>query len=363
MIKKIRLIGCQSWKDTVVELRDGINVLVADNGVGKSVIFKMIRITACPKCFTREERINLIRNGYSWAAILFLFDDGYTGMTRVYPGKVEYVVQSPDGKVTSSLEFPDEYRERLGILGSDKFVASIIDSDQALLLVNSNLRDNDEFIRLLTVHEPLERLKGVVKERLDEFYRYSAGLDQKVDTLRTTLNNIQYQDIGNLKWMQERTEAAIEAMEFAISVTEVLDKFRFGKWDGTEFIKMAEFGLILEKIRDLACSIEKKEDRNYDSMLDMVSFAEKLKDMRGIPLVIGRKLDYDFLLGTVGLFRSLCIIGDDARAIASNLGSIRYTKERIALAEDKLKSSAKAVDCPIYGEVYYDGNVCVPYHQ
>ena len=56
MIHSVRLINCQSWENGIIPLaQDRINVLRADNNSGKSVFFKMLKITACPGYFTPKE--------------------------------------------------------------------------------------------------------------------------------------------------------------------------------------------------------------------------------------------------------------------------------------------------------------------
>lgn len=70
MIAQVNMKDCQSWKDGGFSLAsDRVNVIVADNGTGKSVFMKMLKITACPKYFSREERSSLIRWGAIFAQI------------------------------------------------------------------------------------------------------------------------------------------------------------------------------------------------------------------------------------------------------------------------------------------------------
>ena len=98
MIHSVRLINCQSWENGIIPLaQDRINVLRADNNSGKSVFFKMLKITACPGYFTPKERKKLIRNGCDSANILYAFTDGSVGACSVYPTRVMYLY-AEDGK-------------------------------------------------------------------------------------------------------------------------------------------------------------------------------------------------------------------------------------------------------------------------
>ena len=50
MLVKAQLINCQNIKNaTFTFATDKINIIAADNGTGKSILFKMLKITDCPK--------------------------------------------------------------------------------------------------------------------------------------------------------------------------------------------------------------------------------------------------------------------------------------------------------------------------
>ena len=85
MIVQVQMINCQSWKNSTFDLAtDRINVIIADNGTGKSVFFKMLKITTNPNYFSRAERKDLIRRHEECATILFKFDDGSIAATKVF---------------------------------------------------------------------------------------------------------------------------------------------------------------------------------------------------------------------------------------------------------------------------------------
>ena len=77
MIKQIRLVNCQSLEDITFNFAtDKLNVLVADNSTGKSVLFKMLKVTANPDVFPAKKRSQLIRRGAESAIMACLFDTG-----------------------------------------------------------------------------------------------------------------------------------------------------------------------------------------------------------------------------------------------------------------------------------------------
>ena len=105
----------------------------------------MLKITACPGYFTPKERKKLIRNGCDSANILYAFTDGSIGICAVYPTRVMYLYATDGKNFEKYEEPPHEMITKLGIIhNSDKFVANIIDMDQSLLLVDSNVHENYE---------------------------------------------------------------------------------------------------------------------------------------------------------------------------------------------------------------------------
>ena len=72
MLLEARFINCQSMRDLTMHFAtDKLNVIAADNSVGKSVLFKMLKVTANPKTLaTIEERRQLIRYGEQYAGFI-----------------------------------------------------------------------------------------------------------------------------------------------------------------------------------------------------------------------------------------------------------------------------------------------------
>ena len=137
MLKSVRLVNCQSIKDITFNFAtDRLNVIAANNSVGKSVLFKMLKITADPKQLpTIEERSQLIRHGAESAIFVAAFSDGAIGLTVVYPNRVIYrYAQLPELGFDTFAEPPEIYLKQLGLLIDErtKYVATIIDTDQVI---------------------------------------------------------------------------------------------------------------------------------------------------------------------------------------------------------------------------------------
>ena len=75
MIESIRLKNFISHEDTVIELEDGINVFVGNNGAGKSSVIDAITYALYGR-HTRELDKNLVRRGSLSSAVSVTFTCG-----------------------------------------------------------------------------------------------------------------------------------------------------------------------------------------------------------------------------------------------------------------------------------------------
>ena len=264
MIHSVKLINCQSWADGVIPLaQDRINVLRADNNSGKSVLFKMLKITACPGYFTPKERKKLIRNGCDSANILYAFTDGSIGVCAVYPTRVMYLY-AEDGKNFEKYEEPpQEMIMKLGIIhNSDKFVANIIDMDQSLLLVDSNVHENYELIKLLTENESLNELKTKIQLNLEDFKVKESDLRFQSLDIESLLENTEYKDVNKIKARINRSELLLELLETLDQVDALYSKIQTN-WvehlDYQKLLKQLEVLKVLANAITLAKSITHRE--------------------------------------------------------------------------------------------------------
>ena len=90
MLEAVRFKNCQSLGDCVLSFTGKLNVIVAENNTGKSVLYKVLKLAGRADYYTREERKDLIRRGASAAQITFKFDDGSYAVMQITPGKTVY---------------------------------------------------------------------------------------------------------------------------------------------------------------------------------------------------------------------------------------------------------------------------------
>lgn len=84
-IRGLKLKNFQSHKDTYMEFADGLNVIVAPNNTGKSVLFKALQVTTLPGDISNEDRKQYIRYGETKATIMWCFSDDSIYLVDVLP--------------------------------------------------------------------------------------------------------------------------------------------------------------------------------------------------------------------------------------------------------------------------------------
>ena len=256
MITGIRLIGCQSWEDNVIRLSpSAVNVLKADNSSGKSVLFKMLKITACPSYYTPKERKKLIRYGHDSALILYQFDDGTLGGCRVFPTRVIYLY-SKDGKTFTQYENPPQIMiDKLGLVhNGEKFIANIIDMDQPLLLVYSNVYENYELIKLLTENAELNEVREKVKNNISEFEEIEKDLEFSRVELEKALDGFEYKNLDKMEYAVSYAEKELQQLYQLEDIINILNGIK-DKWvEYKPFNKMSKQLEVVENC-ELICKI------------------------------------------------------------------------------------------------------------
>ena len=227
MIVQVQMINCQSWKNSTFDLAtDRINVIIADNGTGKSVFFKMLKITTNPNYFSRAERKDLIRRHEECATILFKFDDGSIAATKVFQTYVLYMYKASnqEGLKTAYEQFP-EVLEKLGLIvdpDETSFVANIIDADQDLLLVNSKLKYNYNLVHLLVESPELELVNERAHTALMNVLNPLSSLSSRCETLERAIQDSTYYDVAERELELDRVEKMKDFLFDLIPVAENL---------------------------------------------------------------------------------------------------------------------------------------------
>lgn len=420
MITKVQMINCQSWKNSAFTLAtDRINAIIADNGTGKSVFMKMLKITACPKYFDRYERKKLIRNGAEFASICFEFDDGGIACTRVYPTYTIYMYKPADADtIQTSYEPSPEMLKQVGLIANSNsdFVANIVDTDQDLLLVNSKLKNNYELVSLLVKNPLLESAKEHLDEALVKILTPYSSICSKREFLDKQIKESAYCDVREREIQLQRVESAVSLIQDAIqlynlmlTIGEVLDNYLdFESIEKTlEVLELTEgidleslqIGVapinldkeldLLEKVSEInigdlryteePASVDKELnflDILYDLAGRLDSYASiKVKAVPDIEqhlnlLELLRKIDVDSIKleqqpqdisSELALLDQLLLLQNEMVAYEQQQSVTKQLQSQLLELQKELLNSGETVECPIHGKVIFNGEDCIPY--
>ena len=284
MIKRMRLVGCQSWEDSTISLSsDKLNIVRAANDTGKSVLFKMLKISVSPKFYPARKRKKLIRWGSNDARIIYEFVDGSLAMVVVQPTRVLYLVREPaEAKWTSYTEPPQKLINELGLLVNSQgnFIANIIDTDQNLMLVDADSKATDEFVDLLcnnaTIDEYLEKLKSLK----DWAFNSLTPVDYRLDVVSKQLKDTEYADVpkmeDNLNSLMCAKNTLYSCIDSGLCMSKLQDSLEYAKdFDSLEIALNA-----LEAVESV--SVESLGIKSFDE--DVFALLECLECAEGLQL-------------------------------------------------------------------------------
>ena len=393
----VRVINCQSMADVTINfLPEKLNVFVADNSTGKSIFYKLLMITACPKKFNREDRNNLIRRGSPFAQIIYQFSDGSYGAVRIYPERViYYFTESAKQKMSQSLLPDQRLLERLSLIidGKSEFVANIIDMDQNLLFVDSNTKSNSNILTMLTTDEMLEKLTEQVNLKLTDYSAYKVRIEDQLNSVNDKIKNYKYVDVQSLERSLEDSENLLNITDKLFSITrgiEIANSKIHSSVDFNQLLFAVDIASKLDGIHSAALSF--RAPTNYqDRWLQIVMLLRKLEELQ-VDLKKLHVSDYDedsmLEVGMLEKFslakRSLEIYkqpiqisldDETASSICCKLDDIIAALKTIPIQEiqdinkklneyyHELQENGEIVPCKLFGEVIFNGQKCIPVNQ
>ena len=235
MIRSINLVNCQSIENVTYNLAtDRVNVIVADNNVGKSILFKMLQFFASDKHYTPAERKELIRWGADYALISITLDTDEIFSVGVFPTYVTYLYQrDANSELEQRERFTSEELKRIGLLTNDDFIANVLDGDQDMALVSSKQRTNYQLIELLFHDETIENLQAKVSTELSNLGVFEQELVKKRVAIDSLLSASTYQNLDALKEAKKYVEALTSLLEKLIGISDALDNFLYS--DGFKY--------------------------------------------------------------------------------------------------------------------------------
>lgn len=401
MLHSIRIVNVQSIKDITYHFSNGLNVLVAENNTGKSVLIKLVALLPRIHKTTESERRQYISFGCSKSDIYFYCSTGFYWLEIRLNRVSFYGGDSPENVVYLGNELPDGLREGLSLLVCDDgLVANLITEDQSKFLVESDSRVNYSIFKLMTTDENSEKLI----ERCENKYKSLTG-DAKVlegtkDYLVSELSRNKKVDLSQQEYVLGMTKPLIDLGDELISIFDELDKVREistivskqktpndqlkglinlasnlievkDSLSRVEYVKNPNVDTkFLKAVNDLIPCVDvmkglsdlKPIDSNLKGLCDLAEnlsrFVNPLKNVSQSPKSI---LDKNF----IKLLEILEEMKDCVYETKSLMETVDSLEDEIEELESELDSFEGEVhDCPIHGTIkFVDGKECIPFNN
>ena len=397
MIKELSLVNCQSWENEVLKLAaDRVNILCADNNVGKSVFGKMLRNAVFPdRLRTKEVRMQYIRHGAPYAQLGMLGDDGAVVLFRIYQDRVIYAYREVGkDKFIMSPTIPDTMVRMLGLRYNDKshLITNVIDAGQQLFLVNSDQQANNSIILEYMTDDEIEGFLAY----MEELYRQTVtSSDSVYSRFRYVTGQLDELKHVNTDFMEQSINRAQTLMQLLDRLTEAGGKLHTIRQDGGGEL---DFGVLLP-LAELALKCRRAEGyhakvQSFNSMdYALAGLAAKVQS---VSRLIGNARvtelgDYQRMKGIEKVATKIATVRDAIggihpsklpalaakpqlltviekmqevlrlqRALDHSVQEAARCDCFIAKAREQLLQGGKSVDCAVYGKVVYDGKTCIP---
>lgn len=369
MLVAMRLKNCQSWEDSTIEFSTKKpNILIADNNTGKSVIMKMLKITANPKVYSASERKELIRYGEDSAMLVCAFDDGAVSMTIVYPERVIYRFrQNEEQSFATYSEPPQIMLDHLGLITNKNidFIANIIDMDQDLFLVNTKSSGNVAMLKLLAeepilgeVLQKIEELSPRIKDEIRLTTLHSSDLE-------SSLSRCKYIDIDLLEATIVKAEITLTLYDRLIELYSQSDVLSTIVFDNTDYDNQL---LKLDCLLECKHILDAVDSLMYDSA-DYTGYFELARIM-ACSCEISDKFaclnydstDYSTISNYVSLQGSILQCYKELQDYEMYMQQLEEQETEIKEIRKEISQSGKVIQCPIKGDVLFIDEKCVPYN-
>lgn len=283
-LQAVKMENAQSHIKTIYEFAPNkINVLAADNGVGKSVFFKMLKATLLPRSLSEQDRYDLIRHGCEYAQITYLFSDGAWGLCRVYLKSIVFNYAAPGAEhAISSYDVPEELISHLNILMDvdSLFITNIIDTKQNLLLVDSNLKSNYQLLKLIACDDTLQELLEKLPIKIEEAKKLNTQLEAKLNYIRQKFDTLSYVDEAKLRYQIQSLEAKTNVLYQSVDCYKLLNSIEILLTDKLDFTKLLKEIDLIEQftvLDDLSDKIAVQSNFDENKLIETLILEKVLK--------------------------------------------------------------------------------------
>lgn len=384
----LRLVGFQTWEDLTISLHDGLNIINADNGVGKSVVLKALQFSLNPLKFSPRDRKDLIRTGCSESEIYYCFSNKVIFNIKFTPKDVFYY------RAENSLDFqvvgnapPSEMIGYFGSVIKGDIVSNIVSMDSSQLLVNSDYKDNSDLLSLLLNNDDLDRIIELSDKRFRQTKSKLKEINIELNALESQLASEPTYNIDVKVSNLTIAENLLVCLPLLMDISDDLEDLDDV---GNSVYPIENYPGILSNLMDISNNLGSMDRSDLSDDLedlfevskDVFEMADTLDSLSHYPdpseaLCILNSLDLlneisyrfndltklipinkiDYLMNLIKGF------SDNNEILSSvlNQGDLQSEIEDYEAEKDSLiDDGGEIVECPILGKVIYTQGDCIP---
>lgn len=394
MLRQMRIKNFQSIVDVTYNFSEGLNVIVAPNNTGKSIINKIIDVLVNSKSIKSYEMQQYITFGKPKSDI-FVSDEVNTYWIEIYPKKINYYKLENDSFIFIGNELPRGLINALGLLiCEDNFVGNLITSNHSKLLVDSSASINNQILSLIARDDNAENIIEECENRMSIINSNLRTLRSKRNFLEKELSSIEVEDTTYREECLKRVFGLTEFTEELVGVYEKSEELNPNKGLKNKLDGLLDFCSDLEKVNYKFNYISDSKvinnlDRDLATASELESIIDKLnsitKRCKFINEVKKCNLSDDFM-GTVSRLEIIksnlnkVVLKDipshnklksctDLDSLVNLFNDYYYkclelNKDKLEL--DKLKAEidsygGEVYDCPIHGTIKFVNEECIRY--
>lgn len=384
-LKQARLVNFQSWKDSTIDLTSGLNLLIAENGVGKSSFLRAMRIVLSPEKYTKDARRKYIRWGTEFATVAYIFSDDTIFLIQIYVNGNAYYKLFLDGtKKFLGNEPPIELIDKLGIVKYESIVGNVIDLSKEKFLVNSSEADDDTIFKMVLSNDDLDKLRQVISEEKIPDVTYRLGIEkERLKYTEDLISKIQYIDISNLERNVKTSDIIVNNIEGLVNLYDILEEtpnVQTIPYESKQTIENIEPYINLKNTLDMLDNVKFVDTYDYDiikGIQPLVTFNIEInnlkyqKDLSNLDNTLDSMSSLITLVNvepikpiniTLGSLNTLLILN----RLAINCNSVIDLMRIQSMIESEKKEldslGGEEFDCPIHGTIKLVNEECVPVH-
>lgn len=392
MLKQVIIINFQSMVRVQYDFIEGLNVIIAENGTGKSILNKIIYLMVNFDKHTKEEKEQYVRFGCTKSDIYFSSDkDSY--WVEIYPSTINYHRFENGSYRYESNILPIRLKELLSLLVcNDGFIGNLITSKQSKLLVDSDDKVNTQTIGLITSDEHAELIIDTCESRLKEINSEIRTKTIVRNSLEKELSKVDVVDFSHTENSVNRVYKCTDTLESLIGCYESLEKIRPQKninsklegvidllstLEGTYYSLMGVIPRTEMKVKEKDMEILSELvnlDKKVDDLIYKKSFIKEVSGSRINEKLLGlmsrleimksnlsnvsfrrnvKETNLDALDGLESLYESV----DKLSSLVRNNNDLIEQNKK--LKEELDSYGGEEYDCPIYGAIRFVNEECI----